>query len=120
VRRERAGALCRKLRDPDGRLVVVRLTARAAEALVSDRAGVQADGRAAARVMAHVRRAVAPRIDRGAAAVVVVPGAVRQAVRDRLVRHVPRVRVLAEEEVAVEGSLVVFATVGDEEVARAA
>ncbi len=118
VRRERAGALRRKLRDPDGRLVVVRLTAQAAEDLLSDSA--RADGRAAARVTAHVRRAVAPRIDRGAAAVIVAPGGVRQAVRDRLVRHVPQVRVLAEEEVAEEGSLVVFATVGDEEVARAA
>ncbi len=120
VRLERAAAVCRRLRDPDGRLVVVRLATPAVEALLADRVPGSVDGRAAARVTAHVRRAVAPRIERGATAIVVVPGGVRQAVRDRLVRHLPRIRVLAEEEVVDQGGLVVFATVGEEEVARAA
>lgn len=120
IRLERAATIRRRLRDPDGRLVVVRLAPSAVVALLAGRTAGAAPPRAAARVAAQVRRALGPRVDRGAAAVVVVPGEVRDAVRDRLVRQVPALRVLSEDEVADEESMVVFATVGDGEAARAA
>jgi len=120
IRLERAATIRRRLRDPDGRLVVVRLAPSAVAALLAGRTAGTAPPRAAARVAAQVRRALGPRLDRGAAAVVVVPGEVRDAVRDRLVRQVPALRVLSEDEVADEESMVVFATVGDGEAAWAA
>lgn len=115
VRLERAAAIRRRLRDADGRLVVVRLASAAIEALLAGRSPAAATVREAARVITFVRRALSPRLERGAPAVVVVPAAVRQAVRDRLVRQIPAIRVLAEEEVADEETLVVFVTVGGEE-----
>lgn len=115
VRLERAATIRRRFRDADGRLVVVRLASAAVEALLAGRSAAGAAPREAARVVTFVRRALGPRVERGAPAVVVVPGAVRQAVRDRLVRQIPAIRVLAEEEVADEETLVVFVTVGGEE-----
>jgi flagellar biosynthesis component FlhA len=52
--------------------------------------------------------------------VLVVPGAERSRIRSVLVRHLPDVRVLADEEIADEQRVEVFATLGDEEVSRAA
>ncbi|NDC53468.1 MAG: hypothetical protein EBZ74_04045 [Planctomycetia bacterium] len=113
-------ALCRRVRDPDGRLVVVRLTDAAAAALLADPADRPESGGAAARIAAELRRSVRPRLDRGAAAVVVVPGASRGPLRDRLLRRIPGVVVLAAAEVAAEPRVEVFATIGGTESARAA
>jgi len=120
VRLDRAAAIRRRLRDPDGRLVVVRLTHSAVDDLVAARSSAPATGRGPARIATLVRRALGPRVERGAAAVVVAPGAFRDTVRDRLVRTFPQIRVLSDEEVADEEALVVFATIGEEEAARAA
>ena len=54
------------------------------------------------------------------AAVLVVPAAARRGVRDALARALPDVVVLAEDEVADEERLEIFATLGVEETARAA
>jgi len=114
VRRERSATICRRGRDADGRLVVVRIAPSALHELLSDR------GRDASRVIAQIRRAVAPRIERGAPAVVVVPAQGRSAARDRLCRQLPMLHVLSDEETAGEDSMVVFVTVGEEAAIRAA
>jgi flagellar biosynthesis component FlhA len=59
-------------------------------------------------------------VERGGPPVILVPGPVRRPVRLALVRSLPALQVLAEEEVADEPRLEVFATVGGEEVVRAA
>jgi flagellar biosynthesis component FlhA len=59
-------------------------------------------------------------VERGGAATLVVPGAVRRSVRLAILRHLPAVAVLADEEVAGERGLEVFATVAGEEFSRAA
>ena len=114
VRRERAATICRRGRDADGRLVVVRIAPSALDDLLSDR------GRDASRVIAQIRRAVAPRIERGAPAVVVVPAQGRSVARDRLCRQLPMLQVLSDVETAGEDSMVVFVTVGEEAAIRAA
>ena len=117
VRGRLVRTLCRRARDPDGRLVVVRLTDAAVAALRT--AG--GDGVAAsARVVAEVRRAVRPRLDRGAPAMLVVPGDARRDVRDRLAATLPGLVVVAAAEVAAEDRVEVFATVGGTEATRAA
>jgi flagellar biosynthesis component FlhA len=70
--------------------------------------------------VAEIRRATRPAVERGGAAVLVVPGAARRGIRDALARSLPDLLVLAEEEVADEDHLEIFATVGAEEAARAA
>jgi len=115
VRRHLARTICRRARDPQGRLVVVRLSAGAVDALLDD-----AGRHGASPVVAGVRRAVRPGMERGAAPVVIVPGAVRIRVRDALARQIPEIQVLAEEEIVDEPRVEVFATLGGEEVARAA
>ena len=119
VRRRLAAVICRRARDPQGRLAAVRLTAAAIVAVC----GPQAAGRGAqgaSRIGAEVRRAVRPAVERGGAAVVVVPAADRRAVQESLTRHIPGLRVLADEEVADEAGLEIFATVGPPDAARAA
>ena len=69
---------------------------------------------------AEIRRAVRPAVERGGAAVVVVPTADRRSVHEALTRQMPSVRVLAEEEVADEAGLEIFATLGPPGAARAA
>jgi flagellar biosynthesis component FlhA len=94
-------------------LAVVRLDERAACQL--------AEGpRAAPGTLARVRRAVRARAERGTAPVVVVPTPQRIAVRDALAACLPRVRVLADTEIADEDRVEVFATIGVEEGVRAA
>jgi flagellar biosynthesis protein FlhA len=116
LRRRLAGTICRRARDPSGRLTAVRLSAAAVDACAAAAAG----GRLPTKLVAEIRRAVRPAVDRGGAAVVVVPGAARRDVRRALVRVLPSVMVLAEEEVADEPGLEVFATLACEEIQRAA
>jgi flagellar biosynthesis protein FlhA len=120
VRGRLVRTLCRRARDADGRLVVVRLTDSAVTALRAAPAEDTGRGTLAARVVAEVRRAVRPRLERGAAAVVVVPADARREVHDRLTRAIPGVVVVAATEVAGEDRVEVFATIGGTEVTRAA
>jgi flagellar biosynthesis protein FlhA len=127
VRRAMARTICRRARDSQGRLIVVRLQAEAIDAITSMKgpASAKEPASAAARavsrpLVAELRRAVRPGIERGAAAVLVVPGASRRGVRDALAGLIPELQVLAEEEVADERSVEVFATVGGGDLSRAA
>jgi len=117
VRRRMAGIICRRARDPQGRLTAVRLAGGAVEACV---AAAQTAGRPAAKLVAEIRRAVRTAVERGGEAVVVVPAAARRDVRRALARPLPLVRVIADAEVADEPGLDLFATVGAEEGLRAA
>jgi len=114
VRRSLARSICRRARDARGRLVVVRLEGPAIDAFVGGA------GRPPAQLIAELRRAVRPGVERGARPVIVVPSAVRLRVRDALVRHLPDVHVLAEEELADEDRVEVFASVGGSLLQRAA
>lgn len=114
LRRHLARAICRRARDPEGKLTVVRLGPAGVRALeAADRRGVPP-------IVASVRRAVRPGVERGAAPVVIVPASARALVRDALAKHLPEIRVFAEEEIVDEPRVEVFATLGGEEVARAA
>jgi flagellar biosynthesis protein FlhA len=117
VRRRMAGIICRRARDPQGRLTAVRLAGGAVEACV---AAAETAGRPAAKLVAEIRRAVRTAVERGGEAVVVVPAAARRDVRSALARPLPLVRVIADAEVADEPGLDLFATVGAEEGLRAA
>jgi flagellar biosynthesis protein FlhA len=115
VRRRMAAAICRRSRDPQGRLTVVRLAGAALEACAAT-----GGSRPGAQILAEVRRAVRIAVERGGAPAVVVPGGVRRQIRQALARELPMVQVLAEEEVADERGLEEFATVAGVEPARAA
>jgi len=114
VRRSLARSICRRARDPRGRLVAVRLEEPAIDVVIG------AVGRPPVPLMAELRRAVRPVVERGARPVIVVPGSVRLRVREALFRHLPDVQVLAAEELADEDRVEVFASVGGGEVLRAA
>jgi flagellar biosynthesis protein FlhA len=116
VRRRMAGAICRRARDPEGRLTAVRLTGAALEACVA----AAASGRPPTKLVAEVRRAVRIAVERGGAPTVVVPGDSRAAVRSALARALPAVLVLAEEEVVHEPGLELFTTLAGAEALRAA
>lgn len=120
VRERLVPTLCRRLRDPDGRLVVVKLTESAVAALRSPGADVAERTNPAAKVVAEIRRAARPRLDRGAAAVIVCPSESRREVRDRLARLLPGVVVMGSAEVAGEPRVEVFATIAGAEASRAA
>lgn len=116
VRRRLAGSICRRARDPDGRLTAVRLTGAALDACVA----AAASGRPPARLVAEVRRAVRVAVERGGVPAVVVPAEARRAVRAALARPLPNVSVFAEEEVAHEPRLEMFTTLAGAEALRAA
>jgi flagellar biosynthesis component FlhA len=79
-----------------------------------------AAGRPPAHLMAELRRALRPVVERGSRPVIIVPGDVRLRVREALARHLPDVLVLAAEELANEDRVEIFASVGGGEVLRAA
>jgi flagellar biosynthesis protein FlhA len=114
VRRSLARSICRRARDPRGRLVAVRLEEPAIDAALGSA------GRPPAHLMAELRRAVRPVVERGARPVIIVPGDVRLRIREALSRHLPDVQVLAAEELANEDRVEIFASVGGGEVLRAA
>ena len=120
VRGRLVHVLCRRLRDPDGRLVVLRLTDTAVAALRNATAEVVDRAGPATKVLAELRRAARPRLDRGATAVLVVPADDRRNVRDRLARLMPGLVVMADAELAGEPRVEVFATIAGAEAARAA
>jgi len=114
VRRSLAHSICRRARDPRGRLVAVRLEEPAIDAVIA------AAGRPPAQLISELRRAVRPVVERGARPVIIVPGDVRLRVREAISRHLPDVQVFAAEELADEDRVDVFARVGGGEVLRAA
>lgn len=118
VRRRLAGMICRRARDPQGRLTAVRLAGGAVEAVVRSARGAAA--RVPAKLVADLRRATRTAIERGGQPVVLVPAASRRTIREAFARHLPDLVVLAEEETLDEDRLEVFATVGSVEGARAA
>lgn len=110
VRQGLARTICRRARDPRGRLSVVRLAPPMLDGLIA------ADGRLRrpdAKLVSEIRRAA--RSGGGEACrPVVVPAAVRRQVRESLVRSLPGLVVLSEEEIAEEPSIDVFVTLGGE------
>jgi flagellar biosynthesis protein FlhA len=114
VRHGLSRTICRRVRDGEGRLIVVKLTNQATDALLAG------GGAAAKAVVADVRRAVRPRLERAAPAVVVVAGERRRAVREALARPLPELAVLSHDEVADEERVEVFATIGAADAAQAA
>lgn len=114
VRRHVARAICRRARDDEGRLAIIRLEPTTVAALS------QATARPSPQLIARLRRAARPGIERGAPPVVVVPGQVRSQVRAALARHLPELQVLADEEIVDEPRVELFTTIADEEVSRAA
>jgi flagellar biosynthesis component FlhA len=80
---------------------------------------LEAGGRAA-KIVAEIRRACRPRLERGETPLLVVAADVRRRVRDAVSRQLPDLRVLAAEELALEDGVEVFATIGAAELARAA
>jgi flagellar biosynthesis protein FlhA len=118
VRRRLAGTICRRARDPLGRLTAVRLAGGAVDAITKTARGTAP--RIPAKLVADVRRAVRTAVERGGQPVLLVPAAARRLVREAVGRHLPDVVVLADEETLDEPRLEVFATVGMAEAARAA
>jgi flagellar biosynthesis protein FlhA len=118
VRRRLAGTICRRARDPQGRLTAVRLAGGMVDALVRPSRG--AASRVPAKLVADVRRAVRTAVERGGQPVLVVPAAARRQVREAFAKHLPDLVVLADEETLDEDTLEVFATVGGSDGARAA
>ena len=114
VRRPLVRAVCRQARDPRGRLVTVRLDDAAADEIAS------ASGRPPARLVAELRRATRPAVERGGRPVVVVPAAVRRRVRAAGARQLPDLVVLSGEELVDEDRVEVFATIGGGVAAKAA
>jgi len=117
VRRRLAGAICRRARDPDGRLTAVRLAGGGLDALRPTAAG---PAKPPQRLVAEIRRATRVAVDRGGRPVLLVPASLRRAVREALARQLPDLWVLADEEVLEEPRLEVFTTVGDGGTAHAA
>jgi len=136
VRRRLARAICRRGRDPQGKLTVLRLTpaildlitpsggaghGAAREAAHAQRLPPASDANLfSAKIIGEVRRALRSLRDRGGIALLVVPGDLRRTVREALIRHIPDIQVYAEEEVADETRLELFATVGSDAVPMAA
>jgi len=108
VRRRLAGSICRRARDPEGRLTAVRLAPAGLDAL---RPGAGAAWRPPAGLVAEIRRATRVAIERGGQPVLLVPAGMRHPIREALARPLPDLRVLTEEMVVHEPQLEVFATV---------
>jgi flagellar biosynthesis protein FlhA len=118
VRRRLAGTICRRARDPQGRLTAVRLAGGMIDALVRPSRGTSP--RVPAKLVADVRRAARTAVERGGQPVLMVPAAARRLVREALAKPLPDLIVLADDEALDEDKLEVFATVGGPEGIRAA
>ena len=76
VRRRLAGTICRRARDPLGRLTAVRLAGGAVDAITKTARGTAP--RISAKLVADVRRAVRTAVERGGQPVLLVPVAARR------------------------------------------
>jgi flagellar biosynthesis protein FlhA len=117
VRHRLAGTICRRARDPEGRLTAVRLAGGGLDMVT---AAAATSARPPQRLVAEIRRATHVAVERGGQPVLLVPAAVRREVRETLGRLLPDLRVLADDEVLDEPRLEIFATVGGEGGIRAA
>jgi len=111
VRRGLARTICRRARDPSGRLITIRLSDATITRLRDATRAARTDGDDR-RLLAELRRAVRPGLQRGTPPVVVVPGDLRRRVRGLFAADLPDVPVLAVEEIANESGVETFATVG--------
>lgn len=116
VRQGLARTICRRLRDDQGRLSVVRLSEATVAGLVE---AASTRSKPDAKLLAAIRRAASAGGERSIPRPLVVPGRVRRQVRGLLAKSIAGAVVVAEEEIADEPKVEVFATVG-EELARAA
>lgn len=116
VRQGLTRTISRRLRDDQGRLSVVRLSEASVAGLVE---AASTRGKPDAKLLAAIRRAASVGGERSTPRPLVVPGRVRRQVRDLLAKSIAGAVVVAEEEIADEPRVEVFATVG-EELARAA
>jgi flagellar biosynthesis protein FlhA len=118
VRGDLAGLICRRARDPQSRLTVIRLTPAAVDRMALPYASGSQDnqgsgrGSQSHRIVAEIRRALRPVMDRGGQPVLLVPAAVRLQIRDLLAPELPHVRVLAEEDVSGQPRVETFTTIG--------
>jgi flagellar biosynthesis protein FlhA len=120
VRHRLAGSICRRARDPQGRLTAVRLTGDVLDVLAGAGGDAGAGRGGVSRLVADIRRATRAAIERGGAAVVLVPAEARRRVAETLVRHLPDIVVLTDEDMVDEIRVETFATLGSEEPAKAA
>ena len=109
VRRRLAGSICRRARDPEGRLTAVRLAGDGLDAL---RPAADGGAKPPVRLVAEIRRATRAAVDRGGRPILLVPASLRRPIRESLARPLPELWVLAEEDVADEPRLEIFATIG--------
>ena len=112
VRRGLARTICRRARDPSGRLTTIRLSDVAIARLSHQPSGSPTADNDERRLVTEIRRAVRPGLQRGSPPVVVVPANLRRRLRGLLAVDLPDVPVLAAEEIVNEGGVEVFATVG--------
>jgi flagellar biosynthesis protein FlhA len=112
VRRGLARTICRRARDASGRLTTIRLSDAAIARLQNLPETAPLNGTDERRLVAEIRRAVRPGLQRGSPPVVVVPANLRRKVRGLLATELPDVPVLATEEIANEIGVETFATVG--------
>lgn len=113
VRLGLARTICRRARDPSGRLPTVRVSDAAIQRLQQPLQASLGENANERRLVAEIRRAVRPGLQRGSPPVVVVPPALRRRMRGLLGGELPDVPVLSTEEIADESKVEVFATVGD-------
>jgi flagellar biosynthesis protein FlhA len=119
VRRGLSRTICRRARDASGRLPTIRLSTAALERAQSQTQAAYGSGMEERKLLAELRRAVRPGLQRGSPPVVVVPAALRRRVRSMLATDLPDVPVLSMEEIADEPRVEVFATVGGQAAAAA-
>lgn len=104
--------ICRRARDAAGRLPTIRLSEAALAHTQNTPQASHSSGADERRLIAEIRRAVRPGLQRGSPPVVVVPAAFRRRVRGMIATDLPDVPVLSMEEIADEPKVEVFATVG--------
>ena len=111
LRPQLAGTMVRRLRGPDGHLTVVRLSPTAARQ-VTIPAEAAAEILDAQRLVADIRRALRPLLERGRATVLAVPAAERAAVAEQLrAAGIPQ-PVLTEDELVGQSDVELFTTIG--------
>jgi flagellar biosynthesis protein FlhA len=112
VRRGLARTICRRSRDASGKLPVVRLSDATVQALRRTMDQPESAAAERQRLVAEIRRAVRPGIQRGSPPVVVVPPDLRRRVRGLVAMELPDLAVLSTDEIAGEQQVTTFATVG--------
>lgn len=115
VRRGLSRTICRRARDASGKLPVVRLSEATVLAFRRNQEHPETASVEEQRLVAAIRRAVRPGIQRGSPPVVVVPPDLRRRVRGLVAIELPDLPVLSTDEIAGEPHVTTFATVGGEQ-----